>query len=119
MSGHSPWREITHVGTASHRRAAIEFTCSPFAPLALAGHADAMDAILDALAADPRAIGAVVGYDDKAGRVDAIFQVELARGFSDAVETAASIFDDALLAANVDSRTVGVTVVLGGPEGLP
>lgn len=120
MSGHRKRSEINHKDGVDAGSATIEFTCSPFAPLALDGHADAMDSILDALEADPRALGVGgVGFDDKNGRVSTTFQVELAGGFSDAVEAAATILDDALLAANVDARTIGVTVVLGGPEGLP
>jgi hypothetical protein len=119
MSGHRPWSEIKHKASVAERSSQIEYSCSPFAPLGLDGHADAMDRILDALESDDRAIAPVVSFDDEVGRVDALFQVELAGGFSDAVETAAAIFDDALLAADVDATTVGVTVVIGGPEGLP
>lgn len=116
VSGHTPWRAVKHKSPS--RPAPIEFSCSPWATLPVDGHADAMDRILDALEADLRALGPVVGYDDGVCRVDAIFQVD-AGGFNDAVEAAAAIFDDALRAADVDARTVGVTVVVGGPEELP
>jgi hypothetical protein len=77
-----------------------------------------MDAMLDSLEADPRALGPV-GFDGELVQVHAVFQVEIVGGFSDAIETAAAAFDDALKAACVDERALGVNVVVGGPEGLP
>src|SRR5687768_10985416 len=69
----APWAEIEHKSTASP--IAVEFTCSPWAPLALDGHGDAMRRILTALEHDQRTLGPVVGYDDERERVDALFQV--------------------------------------------
>jgi hypothetical protein len=116
MTGHKPWSEIRHKSPSG--AAPIEFSCSPYARLPLDGHADAMSRILDALEADPRTIGPVVGYDDELERVSSTFQVE-AGSFAEAVETSAAAFDDALRAADVGEYTIAVSVAAGGPELLP
>lgn len=105
----------------------IEYSCRPWAPLQLDGHADAMDRILDALEADPRALGPVVGYDDDTGRVGAIFQVEVAEYDGDRPDTrtaaarlAGEVFDAALAAAGLEQRTRGLAIVEGDdPDQLP
>ena len=119
MTGHHAWHEIKHKAGVAEPPSAIEFSCLPWTRLELDGHGAAMDRILTALEADPRAIGPVVSFDDETLRFDALFQVEGAGGFSDAVETAAAIFDNALREADLERYTIGVSIVLGGPEGLP
>lgn len=104
-----------------------EYSCRPFAPLALDGHADAMNKILDALEADPRAIGPVLDYDDATEQVGAIFQVEFPEVYdrgedarSVAAKLAGDIFDAALHVAGLEQRTVGLAIVEGDdPELLP
>jgi hypothetical protein len=71
----SKWSEIKHKANVAERPPAIEFSCRPWTPLALDGHAAAMSRILTALEADPRAIGPVVSFDDKTEILDALFQV--------------------------------------------
>lgn len=101
----------------------IEYSCRPFASLALDDHGDAMSRILGALEADPRALGAVVGFDDELGRVDATFQVAVGGDFATveyASAQASIIFDAALEAAGLEQRTAGLAIVEGDdPDLLP
>jgi hypothetical protein len=104
------------------------FSCLPWTRLELDGHAAAMDKILTALEADPRAIGPVVGFDDGTLRVDALFQVSTGDAdvriepatAADAAKLAIEIFDAALVAAGLEQRTTGLTIVEGDdPDLLP
>ena len=109
--------------------ATTTFTVQPFAIVPIDGDpGDLLDRVLDALELDPLALGAVCGYEQDTGRVDAIFQVELpdvygasAGGIERASGEAAAIFDRALRRARiVDAHTAGVSVVHGDdPDLLP
>ena len=116
MSGHTPWREIRHKATAA---STLEFSVHPWTTLDSDTDAEAvLDSVLDALEADPHALGPALGYDDVTRCVSATFQVE-APNLATAAVVATETFDAALANAT-DRRTTGLSVVEGGdPERLP
>lgn len=107
------------------------FTVQPWATILM--DEDTMVALADALEADERALGAVVGYDPERARVDATFQVELEPVtvtkpmpsstwdlLGSPAQVAREIFDSALEQAGCSERTTGVSVVEGDdPDQLP
>lgn len=100
-----------------------EFSVQPFATVPVDGDAaDLLDRVADALESDPRAIGAVVGYDYDSHRVGAIFQVDVGSldGPDAATRIAVATFDKALTRAGIDTRCAGCAVVEGDdPDQLP
>lgn len=104
---------------------AVEFSCRPAATVPVDGDAaDLLDAVLDALEDDPRAIAPAVGYDYDTGQLSATFQIEIfpvpTPGIAEATAAASDILDDALAAAGVTARTSGAAVVEGDdPDQLP
>jgi hypothetical protein len=101
-----------------------EYSVQPFAVLTENLGSDAIDNILDSLENDGLVHGPVIGYNDDAKRIDAIFQV-IFTGEADASHDAATriavhAFEVALGAANVSPAFVGASVVEGGdPDLLP
>lgn len=101
-----------------------EYSVRPFATVPVDGDAaDLLNAVGDALQADPRALGPVVGYDYERHQVDAIFQVDVTdeRGLVGATAIARGTFNKALYRAGYGhDRTTAVTVVEGAdPDQLP
>jgi hypothetical protein len=98
-----------------------EFSARPFANVPVDNDAaDLLDAVMTELERDPRAIAPVVGYDYDLQRIDAIFQVDVDHGLTDAADVASSAFDRALNAAEAPVSLVGVSVVEGiDPDQLP
>lgn len=115
----------TRTKTADRAAGVVEFSVRPWTTIDLDTEDDGetMSALLEALIADPVALGPVVGYEIPERRLYALFQVEL-RPVADRLHVAASsvaleAFDRALAAAGVDERAEGLALVEGGPDDLP
>jgi hypothetical protein len=98
----------------------VECSVSPAAHFELDQNDERIDRVLDALIADPRALGAgSVSYDGH--WLSTVFQVELAAGddlLERAVTEARAILAAALEVAGIDGQVAGVSVVEGSDSDL-
>jgi hypothetical protein len=73
-----------------------------------------LDGVLGALERDDRVIAPALGYDYEKQQIEATFQVELSGPGDQSAETAARLasaaFNDALVAADADAISFGVSI---------